>query len=126
MKRQNLLTCLEKRDILNRAAVPVDRLAEWGRLYEEEGQINDAIDFYAKAGATDALEKLLSPVHQDGDVFAYGRIVKAIGREVPAEDWVSLGKRAAELGKDAFAREAFKRGGMETAQEAKPPGSPAH
>jgi hypothetical protein len=112
--------------MLNRSAVSIDRLTEWGRVYEKEGQINDAIDFYAKASATDALEKLLPLVREDGDVFAYGRIVKAIGRAVSAEEWVSLGRRAAELGKDAFAREAFKRGGMETAQEVESQGSAAH
>ncbi len=126
MKRSNLLTCLEKRDMLNRSAVPVDRLTEWGRRYEEEGQINDAIDFYAKASATDALEKLLPLAHQDGDTFVYGRIVKAIGREVSAEEWISLGKRAAGLGKEAFAREAFKRGGLQTVQAPESPGAPAH
>ena len=42
--------------------------------------------------------------------------MKALGRQAPADEWISLGKRAAELGKDAFAREAFKRGGLETAE----------
>ena len=53
---------------------------------------------------------------REGDAFNYARIMKALGRQAPAEEWISLGKRAAELGKDAFAREAFKRGGLETAE----------
>ena len=35
--------------MLNRSAVSVDQLLKWGRLYEEQGLINDAIDFYRKS-----------------------------------------------------------------------------
>ena len=116
MGKSGLLTCLEKRDMLNRSAVSVDQLLKWGRLYEEEGLINDAIDFYEKANSSEALENLLSLSLREGDAFNYARIMKALGRQAPADEWISLGKRAAELGKDAFAREAFKRGGLETAE----------
>lgn len=116
MEKSSLLTCLEKRDMLNRSAVSVDQLLKWGRLYEEQGQINDAIDFLEKANSSKSLEDLLSLSLREGDAFNYARIMKVLGRQAPAEEWISLGKRAAELGKDAFAREAFKRGGLETAE----------
>ncbi len=116
LEKSRLLTCLEKRDMLNRSAVSVDQLLKWGRLYEEEWQINDAIDFYEKANSSKSLEDLLSLSFREGDAFNYARIMKVLGRQAPAEEWISLGKRAAELGKDAFAREAFKRGGLETAE----------
>ncbi len=116
MGNSGLLTCLEKRDMLNRSAVSVDQLLKWGRLYEEGGLINDAIDFYEKASSSEALENLLSLSLREGDAFNYARIMKALGRQAPADEWISLGKRAAELGKDAFAREAFKKGGLETAE----------
>jgi len=116
LEKSSLLTCLEKRDMLNRSAVSVDQLLKWGRLYEEQGQINDAIDFYEKANSSKSLEDLLSLSFREGDAFNYARIMKVLGRQAPAEEWISLGKRAAELGKDAFAREAFKRGGLETAE----------
>jgi hypothetical protein len=116
--KPNLLGCLEKRDLLNRSAVSADQLVEWGEIFEEQDLINDAIDFYIKAGSSEALEKLLPPAHQEGDIFVYTRLVKALGRQVPAEEWISLGKKAAELGKDSCAREAFKKGGVETEQEA--------
>lgn len=118
MGKTGLLTCLEKRDLLNRSAVSVDQLLKWGRLYEEEGLINDAIDFYEKANSTESLENLLSLSLSEGDTFNYTRILKALGRQAPADEWISIGKRAAELGKDAFAREAFKRGGLEPAEMA--------
>lgn len=116
MGKSDLLTCLEKRDMLNRSAVSVDQLLKWGRLYEEEGLINDAIDFYEKANSSESLENLLSLSLVEGDAFNYARIMKALGRQAPADEWIALGKRAAELGKDAFAREAFKRGGLQTAE----------
>ncbi len=118
MGKTGLLTCLEKRDLLNRSAVSVDQLLKWGRLYEEEGLINDAIDFYEKANSTESLENLLSLSLSEGDTFNYARVLKALGRQAPADEWISIGKRAAELGKDAFAREAFKRGGLEPAEMA--------
>jgi uncharacterized protein YicC (UPF0701 family) len=116
--KPNLLGCLEKRDLLNRSAVSVDQLVEWGGIFEEQELINDAIDFYIKAGSSEALEKLLPLAHQEGDIFVYTRLLKALGRQVPAEEWISLGKKAAELGKESCAREAFKKGGVETEQEA--------
>ncbi|MGA2401870.1 MAG: hypothetical protein ABSG91_09195 [Syntrophobacteraceae bacterium] len=118
MGKSGLLTCLEKRDMLNRSAVSADLLLRWGKLYEEEGQINDAIDFYERSNSTESLGKLLASARLEGDAFVYARIMKALGRQAPADEWISLGKRAAELGKDAFAREAFKRGGLETAEVA--------
>jgi hypothetical protein len=125
LAKPNLLSCLQKRDLLNRSAASADQLLKWGNLFEEEGLTNDAIDFYAKAHALEPLEKLLPLAHQEGDTFVYARIVRALGREVTAEEWISMGKRAAELGKDAFAREAFKRGGVDTVQEAETYGGPA-
>ncbi len=116
MGKSRLLTCLEKRDMLNRSAVSADQLLRWGKLYEEEGQINDAIDFYEKSNSSEPLERLIALAHQEGDAFVYARIMKALGRQATADEWISLGKMAAELGKDAFAREAFKRGGLEAAE----------
>ncbi len=118
MGKSDLLTCLEKRDMLNRPAVSAAQLLKWGRRYEEEGLINDAIDFYEKAGSSESLENLFDLALREGDAFIYARVMKALGRQAPADEWICLGNKAAELGKDSFAREAFKRGGMETAETA--------
>lgn len=110
---KGLLSCLEKRDLLNQSAVSIDKLFHWGAAFEEEGLLSDALDFYERANASDALERLLLVAHDEGDAFLYGRILKALGREAAPEEWISLGKKAGEFGKDAFAREAFKRGGLQ-------------
>ena len=117
MAKSGLLGCLEKRDMLNRAAVSIDRLVEWGQIFEDGKLLNDAVDFYIKAGSSEALEKLLPEVLDDGDAFLYGRIVKALGWQVSPEEWISLGQRAAALGKEAYAQEAFKKGGVAMEQD---------
>jgi hypothetical protein len=117
--KNRLLSCLEKRDLLNQAAVSIDRLLEWGSVYEEAGLINDAIEFYERANSTEPLEKLLGVAREEGDAFIYGRILKALNREATPQEWISLGEKAAECGKHAFAQEAFKKGGLEKVSLAK-------
>ena len=117
MAGNNLLSCLEKRDLLNQSAVSISKLLEWGSIYEEAGLINDAVDFYERANAADRLEKLLGLAMLEGDAFIFGRILKALNREATSAEWVSLGEKAAECGKHAFAQEAFKRGGVEAQGE---------
>jgi hypothetical protein len=118
--RTNLLSCLEKRDLLNQSAVSIGKLVEWGSVYEEAGQINDAVDFYVRANAADHLERLLGAAGEEGDAFIFGRILKALNREATPEEWKSLGEKASERGKHTFAKEAFKRGGIETSGTAVP------
>ncbi len=113
MARSNLLSCLEKRDLLNRSAVSVDKMLEWGVRFEEAGLLNDAVDFYEKAKAVDPLENLLKRVREEGDSFLYGRILKALGREASALEWISIGEKATQLGKHLLAGEAFRKGGRE-------------
>ncbi len=120
MEKSSLLSCLEKRDLLNRSAISVDQLITWGKMYEEEGLVNDAIDFYERANSSESLEKVLQEAHMEGDAFLYARILKILNRQASAQEWISLGEKARELGKDAFAREAFKRGGVEEAEVAEP------
>ncbi|MEN6437176.1 MAG: hypothetical protein ABFD97_01200 [Syntrophobacter sp.] len=118
MARNSLHSCLEKRDLLNQSALSVDKLTEWGARYEEAGQFNDAIDFYERASASGALENLLPLAIAEGDAFLYGRLLRALNREGLPEDWAALGQRADELGKQAYAREAFKKSGRQASDDA--------
>lgn len=115
MGRTNLLSCLEKREMLNQTAASVDKLLKWAVLYEQEGMLNDAVDFYERANASESLEKLLNVAREEGDTFLCGRILRALNREIPSQEWISLGERARELGKHAYAREALRRGGIDVA-----------
>ncbi len=123
MGRKSLLSSLEKRDLLNQSAVSIDKLLDWGALFESEGLINDAVDFFQRADSVEDLERLLAQVVEEGDTFLYGRILKALNREATSQDWAAIAARAEELGKQAYAREALKRAGLETevaAEEALP------
>lgn len=122
---KRLLSCLEKRDVLNQSAVSLDKLLQWGTVYEEEGLVHDAVDFYERAKASEPLERLLSVAREEGDSFLYSRILKSLDRDAAAEEWFSLGEKARELGKNAFAREAFKKGGMEIQEPDKTTGESA-
>lgn len=112
-----MLGCLQKREMLNKSSIDADRLVEWGKACEEEGLLNDAIDFYTAAGSSEEMESLFAQAVDEGDAFIYGKLLKAVGREASTEEWMALGKRAEELGKDAFARAASKRAGVEVEEK---------
>ncbi|MFP5213184.1 MAG: hypothetical protein ACLGPL_07370 [Acidobacteriota bacterium] len=113
----DLLSCLKKRDLLNRPVASVETLMEWGRRYEAEGMVNDAVFFYEKAEAREDLERLGNAAVEEGDAFLINRIARILGHEVPREQWLTTAKRAEESGKLAFAAEAYRRGGDEEAAE---------
>jgi tetratricopeptide (TPR) repeat protein len=106
---KGMLGCLEKRDLLNRAAVSVDTLLQWGEQYEQAGLIFDALDFYEKAKAQEQLHRLLEIAGREGNAFLLARASRALGREPSREEWISLAKSAEAAGKYAFAAEAYRK-----------------
>jgi hypothetical protein len=108
MPRSGDLGCLDKRDLLNQSAVSIDALVMWGRSFEEEDLIYDAIDFYDKANAKDDLKRLLDKAVEEGNVFLFKRLCRVVGKEATSDQWLSLARRAEELGLDAFAAEAYR------------------
>ena len=109
MGRDALLSCLDKRELLNQSPAQAVKLIEWGARYEEAGLPQDAVDFYERANAADALERLLPAAADEGDAFLFGRILKALGREAAEEEWLAVARRAEELGKLSFAQQAASR-----------------
>jgi hypothetical protein len=114
MAERELLTCLEKRELLNESVVSVDKLLEWGRRYEEAGFIYDAVDFYEKAGAREELARLLEDAKPEGNVFLVNRLCKFLKVELTNQEWLAIGEEAERVGKSTFAAEGFRRGGKET------------
>jgi hypothetical protein len=112
MAKKYDLSCLEKRDLLNETAVSLETLLSWGEHYEEVGSLYDAVDFYEKAGAREALARLLKKAQDVGNVFLFHRISRIIGHEPDRDEWLALANRAEELGKPAFAAEAYRLGGV--------------
>lgn len=118
MARKGKVSCLAKRDLLNRPAVAVDTLEARGRQYEELGLVHDAIDLYAKAGATDALQRLLKVAVEDGDQFMFKGLCRILQYEPSREEWTALAAKAEMLGKQAFAAQAYGEAGVEMADAA--------
>jgi hypothetical protein len=112
MAKKYELSCLEKRDLLNDAAVPLESVLSWGRHYEEAGSLYEAVDFYEKAGAREALERILAKARDAGNLFLFRRICRFLGHQSGAEEWLALANRAEQLGKRAFAAEAYRLGGV--------------
>jgi hypothetical protein len=106
------LGCLEKRDLLNETAVSVETLRSWGEHYEEVGSLYDALDFYERVGAKEALSRLLERAEAAGNVFLFRRLCRLLERTPEPEAWLALARRAEELGKLSFAAEAYRLGGV--------------
>ena len=117
MAKKYDLSCLDKRDILNEAAVSLETLGSWGQHYEEVGSLYEAVDFYEKGGFRDALARLLATAQDAGNLFLFRRICRILGEEPGREEWLALAKRAEELGKLSFAAEAYRLGGVVDAPE---------
>lgn len=109
------LNCLDKRDLLNQHAASVETLLRWGSTFEESALFHDAVDFYQKAGAHEPLKRLLDLAMEEGDLFLFKRVCKALGVEPDVGQWRQLGERAKLHGKLLFAAEAFGHAGLEEA-----------
>ena len=101
------LNCLEKREILNRSAVSIGMLIALGKLYEDEGLLHDAVDFYERANAVEPLQGMLAKVKEEGDVFLFTRISKILGRQISKAEWQEIAHAAEKLGKYHFAKTAY-------------------
>jgi hypothetical protein len=130
MENNTLLNCLEKRELLNQPAAAVDALIDWGDRYLDAGFVHDALDFYEKAGAADASQRLLDAAKTDGDVFLLRRLCAVLGREPTGEEWLTVAEQAERLGKDLFACKGYQAAGAQDRCEAlqariiKPSGDP--
>lgn len=111
MARKADLSCLEKREMLNEETASPEVLLSWGEQYEEVGSLYDAVDFYEKADAREALSRLLARARDEGNVFLFRCLVRLLGLEPGRDEWAVLANRAEEHGKLAFAAEANRLGG---------------
>jgi DNA-binding SARP family transcriptional activator len=113
MKSARLLNCLEKRDLLNQTDTSLEILLEWGGRYRQAGFLYDAVDFYAEAGAREALLALLETARTEGDLFLFQRLHGILAQEPRSEQWLALAEQAEQLGKHRFALEGYRRAGAE-------------
>ncbi|MDY6850460.1 MAG: hypothetical protein SV487_00070 [Thermodesulfobacteriota bacterium] len=98
--------CLQRRSLFNSPKAAPEKLAEMAREYAIAGFLPDAVDFFAKAGDEEALDRLLAVVLEEGDYFLFSRIKSILGRETLNEEWEALAGNASRQGKAAFAAQA--------------------
>jgi hypothetical protein len=84
-----------------------ENLIRYGDLYLESGAVSDALDFYAKAAHTEGLEKIRQITFENGDVFLFQRVAKALHVEPDPSDWKAIAGRAIEHQYFSFARHAL-------------------
>jgi hypothetical protein len=84
-------------------------LASYGDLYLEAGALSDALDFYAKAGHRDGVQKIKDMALVSGDAFLFQGAAKALNIELRDADWEEIARRATELKKYLFARHALEK-----------------
>jgi len=84
-------------------------LAHYGDLYLEAGAASDALDFYAKAGHQAGMQKIKDLAQAAGDAFLFQRAAKAMGMNPKDDDWAELARRAIDLKKYLFARQAVEK-----------------
>jgi tetratricopeptide (TPR) repeat protein len=113
MKQNELLSCLEKRDLLNQSAASVETLLEWGELYLDAGLVHDALDFYEKAGAKEPLVKFVELAKAEGDALLLQRASTLLGGEPAGDEWRAVAAQAEQLGKFLFALKAYQRAGAD-------------
>jgi hypothetical protein len=118
MPNNDLLSCLEKRDLLNQPAASVDGLVQWGDRYLDAGFVHDALDFYEKAGAMEALAPILQAAQSEGDAFLLRRVCAVLGRQPTSNEWLAVAEQAERLHKQRFACKAYEAAGAEDRCEA--------
>jgi hypothetical protein len=96
---------LERRHLVERQLDPARALAI-AEAYLAGERAQEAVAFFARAGATDRLEALFRLAVEQGDPFLLREVAAALGREPDLASWRALAEAAAAAGKDRYAAEA--------------------
>ena len=96
---------LARRHELEKALEPTQARA-LGEAYLAERRELEAVAFFKKAGASDALEKLCAAAIERGDAFLLREACMALGREPERDAWERLARSADMQGRERYANEA--------------------
>lgn len=96
----------QRHRILFTAPAPPTELRRWGDLHREKGLLHDALEFYAGAKASDAVEALAHQAVSEADLVLYLNACRALGRDPEAGALGRLREAALRLGKTATAQKA--------------------
>lgn len=105
MARTKLPDPLARRHLLEAELQPAVARAH-ADAYLALGREIEAIDFLARAGATDELARLEAAALERGDVFLMRRVAAALGRDPGPEAWRALAAAAQRAGRERDAESA--------------------
>jgi hypothetical protein len=96
---------IERRHLLERPMDPAQAI-RYAEEYIAEDRAIEAVEFFAKAEATDRLEELAETAIVAGDAFLYRQANDAMRREPSIGAWERLANAADSAGLDAYAQTA--------------------
>jgi len=102
MARSKLPNPLERRHLVERE-LQAGRAMAIAEAYLAEGRALEAIDFLAKAGASDRLAALRGEAIAAGDVFLLRAVAGAADAPPSQEEWRRIAEAAAREGKERYA-----------------------
>ena len=111
MGKKDLPHYKKKQQLLHAKDIKPEDLRRKGEEFLQAGWLNDAIDFFGKAGDQNGLEKIRDITIEEGDVFLFRSALKALDATANEGLWKELADRAFALGKYQFAREAYRMAG---------------
>ena len=114
---------LEKREVLYSRGTEPAVLVTLGERFLAEGYPLDALNFFTEARSIPSLEQMHRQAREEGDAFLVEQTARALGRELSPEEWAAIAETARKLGKEAFARTALRKAGLDT-EAPIPPGAP--
>ncbi len=96
---------LDRRHLIEK---PMDQNAclKIAEAYMEEGRVDEAIDFFAKAEATDRLESIRADAIETGNSFVVQSVSRVTGDEVASEQWLRCAEVAEAQGMLRYAEVA--------------------
>jgi len=86
-------------------------LIEYGKVYVEQGRLNDSLDFYGQAGFDEGIEEVSRRALDEGDYFLFHRACVLTGREPDTRELTALAENALKAKRLVFARQAFEAAG---------------
>lgn len=96
---------LRRREVLYGPNTPPEELVRLGRAYEQEGRLDDALQFYEQARDREGLGRMKTAAVKDGNAFALKRVAKCLPELVAQADWEALIARAEAAGLSLYAEQ---------------------
>jgi len=96
---------LKRREILYGPNTPPEVLVEYGKAYEDQGLLDDALQFFEQARDRAGLERAKAAAIKNGHAFTLKRVAKCLPELVTPADWEALIARAEQQGMALYAEQ---------------------